>query len=328
VIRGLVWLLSLAAWLWAASASAHPLAPIALSLVEQSDGSVTSTLKEPRIRPRGVAPVVRLPSCEVLEPAAIEQHDDALIRRQRLRCGSWVGATVGVDGLGGLNAIVRIEMADGRVHQLLLDAEQPTAVVPAAPSTFTVLAAHLRLGVEHLLGGLDHLLFVLGLCLLLRRPRAIVVALTAFTLGHSLTLAAAVLGLVAVPSGLVEVGIAASLVVVALELVRAPSEAPEEALPRKQPAAVIAGLFGLLHGFGFAGVLSQAGLPADDVPLALLGFNIGIELGQLMVVLLGFGAAHLLWRRWQPPRARWAAGYLIGGLAAMWIIERTVALAG
>src|SRR5262249_43100003 len=148
-------------------------------------------------------------------------------------------------------------------------------------SAGAVLSGYVRLGITHILLGADHLLFVLGLLLLVPSLGMLVRTITAFTLAHSVTLGLAVLGLIAVPAAPVEALIAASIVLVALELVRDPGAAPT--LGRRAPWAIALG-FGLLHGLGFAGALADVGLPADRIPLALLGFNAGVEVGQLAFV--------------------------------------------
>src|SRR6185295_4271413 len=144
-----------------------------------------------------------------------------------------------------------------------------------------VAASYLRLGIEHILTGFDHLLFVLGLCLLIAGRRPLLWTLTAFTAGHSVTLSLAALGFVHVPQAPAEAAIAVTIVILARELAR-PSTTPR--LLRRRPWAMAA-LFGLLHGLGFAGALADIGLPAGDIPLALFSFTVGIEIGQIAFVL-------------------------------------------
>jgi hydrogenase/urease accessory protein HupE len=184
-----------------------------------------------------------------------------------------------------------------------------------------VFATYLLLGVEHILLGFDHLLFVLGLVLLIRRPRAVVVTVTAFTLAHSLTLAATTLGLVMVARKPVEVCIALSIVFLAREIVR-----QRESLARRLPA-LVALVFGLLHGFGFAAALAEIGLPEGEIPPALLAFNLGVEAGQLLVVAGAMAVLALVARLRAPllPPLRLAAGYALGVVASAWLIERTLA---
>jgi hydrogenase/urease accessory protein HupE len=176
------------------------------------------------------------------------------------------------------------------------------------------------LGVAHILSGPDHLLFVFGLLLLVPSLRLLAETITAFTIGHSLTLSAAVLHVASVPSRPIEVLIALSVLVLAVELA---SPGDRSTWLRRRPW-LMAGAFGLLHGFGFAGALTEAGLPAADVPLALASFNVGIECGQLMFVAVVV-AARVIVTRWAPgvaARAMRPAVYAMGITAAFWSFER------
>jgi hypothetical protein len=202
-------------------------------------------------------------------------------------------------------------------------------VIPAVTSALDVVRAYTVLGIEHILGGVDHLLFVLALLLLVRGLGRLVATVTAFTVAHSVTLAAATLGFVHVPSAPVEATIALSILFLASELARQQlaGGASRADLTARFPW-VVAFSFGLLHGFGFAGALSEIGMPAKAVPLALLFFNVGVELGQLAfiaaVLAVGWGfrrAALVAPRGW--PRA---AAYGIGSVAAFWFVQRTVAI--
>lgn len=331
--RSLAGMFALAALLWATVASGHPLAPLVLEMVEGGDGVVEASLKEPAVRPRGAHPGPIWPrGCRPLGEPARRSTEDARITSYRLACEGLVGERIGMSGLSGLNAVLRIELADGHVHQALLDESEASSVISAAPGSLTVLRDYAALGIRHLMGGLDHLLFVVGLLMVVASKKRLVLALTAFTLGHSLTLGAATLGWVRLPTGPVEVGIALSLVVVALEVVRRQEQDDGRAGPR---SVMVAGVFGLLHGFGFAGALSEAGLAAGEIPLALLGFNLGIELGQLAVVLVAWGlvgAARRLDLAEKAPkslaRLRLAPAYVIGSLAVMWCFERAATWLG
>jgi len=219
-----------------------------------------------------------------------------------------------------------VELADGRSVQAVLRGSQPFHVVPERPSRLGVVRDYLRLGLEHIASGLDHLLFVLGLLLLVGgRLAPVVKTVTAFTLGHSVTLSLAVLGFVRFPVGLIELAIAASVFVLGAELARGPG-APASRL-RRFPWAM-AGAFGLLHGFGFAGALAQVGLPSGEIPLSLFAFNLGIELGQLAFVALALAGWRLLVLARAPAPAwlRAAPAYGIGTLAAYWCLERAAGL--
>jgi hydrogenase/urease accessory protein HupE len=219
---------------------------------------------------------------------------------------------------------VRVVLRNGRLVQGLVTAGRPFLVVPPEPQPGAVARDYAGLGVAHILSGPDHLLFVFGLVLLARTRRRLLGTITAFTAGHSVTLSLAALGLVQVPTPPIEVAIAMSVLVLAIELAR---DTPAPTLLRRHPWAMAAA-FGLLHGLGFAAALREAGLPVGEIPLALAAFNVGIEAGQLAfvaAVLAGRAALGDL-----PGRLpRWTARvpvYGMGSLAAFWWFERTAAL--
>lgn len=200
-------------------------------------------------------------------------------------------------------------------------------VVPENPGAFTVVQSYLPLGVEHILAGIDHLLFVFALLLLITGHRKLIGAITAFTVAHSITMAAATLGWITLPGPPVEAVIALSIVFLASELIQSKNGNPR--LSERKPW-IISFVFGLLHGFGFAGALREIGLPQTDVPLALLSFNLGVEIGQLLFVGAALGAGYLLKRItpyiWFSFRSgsnfRSVAVYLIGGVSAYWVFDR------
>jgi hydrogenase/urease accessory protein HupE len=279
---------------------------------------------------RGVLPIhPSLPKDAVmLSLPRTERIFGAEIKRWTISTGpgGLNGWEVTVHGLQATmtDVLVRIALSDGRVVSRLLRPDAPSFVFgnetagPAAGSYFV-------LGVEHILFGIDHLLFVLALVLIVRGVGLLVKTITAFTLAHSITLTLATLGFVKVPSAPVEAAIALSIVFVAAEIVRA--RRGERGLTERAPW-IVAFTFGLLHGFGFAGALAEVGLPPNDIPFALLLFNVGVEAGQLAFVgaVLATGA---LLHRIQLPTPRWAPllpPYAIGSFAMFWVIERTVAL--
>jgi hydrogenase/urease accessory protein HupE len=184
------------------------------------------------------------------------------------------------------------------------------------------------LGIEHILSGIDHLLFVLALVLLVHGPRRLLATITAFTAAHSLTLAGATLGWVHVPGPPVEASIALSIVFVASEIVH--TRQGRDSVTQHYPW-VVAFTFGLLHGFGFAGALAQVGLPQSSIPIALLFFNVGVEIGQLLFVGAVLAVIAVAWRAGQRlrlslPAWHWRiAPYAIGALASFWLIERIAA---
>ena len=340
--------------LWVAEpVAAHRLAPVLWELREGPEGRVEMRWKTTLVQPTGSALRPTLPEpCESLEPPIVARDSSSATARWSAACGprGLVGRTVGVEGLpgSGTDVVLRIELADGRRLQAVLSGDTGTYRVPESHGRLAMLADYAALGVRHILTGLDHLLFVFGLLLLVRGRGTplgsglnglgsglkglggglkglgigLVGTITAFTLGHSVTLSLAVLGVLAFPTPLVEVGIAGSLLVLASQLAR-----PASASPRRRTPWVLALGFGLLHGFGFAGALAEAGLPAGEIPLALLAFNAGIEAGQMGFVMVMLVLARMLGPSW-PARYARVPAYAIGSLAAFWCFERAAPLLG
>lgn len=317
----------------AGETKAHPLDPSLLEITETADGELDILWREPTAAPRGLRLTPVLPeSCRQLTPATRTTGEQRLSLRWRASCGaSLVGLEVGVEGLRErkTDALLRVHLRDGRQIQTVLRGAQPYFTIPAEPGLARLGIDYARLGFDHILSGFDHLLFVLGLLFLVPGRRALLLTVTAFTLGHSITLSLAALGVVGLPSAPVEVAIAFSIFVLALQLA-APGWPHPAAAPASDRGAPwrMAAAFGLLHGFGFAGALREAGLPGGDVPWALFSFNLGIELGQILFLgscLLALNlAARLAERRAVPTlaRLRLLAAYLIGPLAVYWILER------
>lgn len=308
----------------AAPLAAHPLAPALLELQQTAPDQVAVHWRSALLRVAGAELQPRLPAVCARE-GELQLHDDEGARSQRwqLRCTApLAGQTVSVAGLegSGINVIVRWTDAEGGSRQQLLDARRPAWTLPAPEAVAPVFASYLRLGVEHLLLGFDHLLFVLGLVLLVPGGRRLLWTITAFTLGHSLTLSLAALDLLRLPQGLTEFGIALSLLLLGIEIARPAGQ--RLGLFARQPGLVAAG-FGLLHGLGFAGALADIGLPRGEVLPALLAFNLGIELGQLLLIggLLVLARAGRRMALAHLP-LRLAGGYLVGSLAAYWCLER------
>lgn len=240
----------------------------------------------------------------------------------RVRCADGLaGNSVGIDGLraGITDALVRFERADGTTQIVRLTPTSPAFVVTAAETGWQVASTYTWLGVEHILLGIDHLLFVLALLMIVSGWRRLVATVTAFTLAHSITLGGATLGLVRLPQQPVEAVIALSIVFVCLEIVHWKQGRP--GMARRWPW-LVAFVFGLLHGFGFAGALTEIGLPDHAIPLALLFFNVGVEIGQLLFVAVVFASWALLRRVSWPAWAWRLPVYGIGGLAGFWTIER------
>ena len=248
-----------------------------------------------------------------------------VVERFQVTCDApLAGPKLGLTGLerGFTDALLRVAARDGGVQTARLTPDAPTAEIAARPSRSDVAWTYLKLGVEHILLGFDHLLFVVALVLLIGGARRIVTTVTAFTLAHSLTLAATTLGVMTVWRKPVEICIALSIVLIARELLR-PADAPRT-LARRAPE-LIAFAFGLLHGFGFAAALAEIGLPEGEIPLALLTFNLGVEIGQLAIVAAALVALAALTRapRFERPAVRTAA-YATGIIATAWLIERAL----
>ncbi len=347
----------------AATAVAHPLAPALLALHEDGHGRVEVRWRESRLSPSAAQLQPQFDSrCHFTEVTPLDDGDASAATR------SWQGAcdSPGLAGsridIGGLAAspttvVLRIALADGRVLHTVLDAGQASYTIPTHPGARVIVGTYFRLGLEHIAAGIDHLLFVAGL-LLLAGPRRIVSTVSAFTLGHSATLALAALGYAVLPSGPIELAIAVSVLWLAVDLAPASiqnpsprrhgdtevpgfsvspclrgeksssaSDSASSSWMRRRPW-LMAASFGLLHGLGFAGALHEVGLPEIDVAPALLAFNLGIEAGQLIfvgvcLVATSFGGA----RRLRVPGS-WTHVPIevMGALAAYWCIDRLVAL--
>lgn len=273
-------------------------------------------------------------NCDPRSPPPARFDGTAFTAEWRATCpGGLAGGVIAIPGLERTQTDVLVRYAQtvaGPSEARRLTPGESRFEVPVAPSRLGVAVAYLGLGFEHILEGADHLLFVFALLLLIRDRWRLLGAITAFTVAHSLTLAAAVLGWLIVPAPPVEAVIALSIMFLAAELLR--RTAGRDSLFERIPWTV-AFVFGLLHGLGFGRALLELGLPERDVPLALLTFNIGVELGQLAFVAVVLAAAALL-RRIQPQGilALWqpgapgtlGLGYAVGGIAAFWFVERVV----
>ncbi len=310
------------------TADAHRLQPAYLEINEQSAGKFSILWKRPFIgsRPMNIYP--QLPAnCTNLTEPVVQSLASGTVERWLVDCGSsgLINETIVIDGLSSTqtDTLLRIQLIDGSMHTTVLRPDSPSFLVPAKASKSKVAGSYLVLGIEHILGGFDHLLFVLGLLLIVRSTRLLIKTITAFTLAHSVTLAMAALGFVHVPQAPVESVIALSIIFLATELSK--QHRGETGLTTRAPW-LVALTFGLLHGFGFAGALTEVGLPQSDIPLALLFFNVGVEVGQLMFVA---GVLCVTWVinkmkfRW-PVWVEHAPAYAIGSLAAFWFIQRTV----
>jgi hydrogenase/urease accessory protein HupE len=269
-------------------------------------------------------------------PPRASLSDGAYVERRTIRRnGGIAGQRVTIAGLSGTSTdvLVRVENLAGAVQTERLFPTRTAFVVQATPGAGEVAATYLRLGVEHILFGFDHLLFVLALVILVRDWRRVTATVTAFTIAHSITLAAATLGFVHVPGPPVEACIALSILLVAVEILNARAGKPS--FTARLPW-LVAFSFGLLHGFGFAGALAEVGLPQHAIPVALLFFNVGVEIGQLAFVAV---VLSLIWLLRHAASGMMESvvvkrafdqldvtvAYGIGVVAAYWLIERTTA---
>lgn len=314
-------------------AAAHDVGVARATLEEQADGRYVLEVDLGSAPAESFAPP-RLPERCAHEPAAGAARPDAASVRYVFRCQ---GQALNASDVLHLawhrqGVMMTARWQDGSTGRRFFTSsgagiEVPLAALRASSGSIADAARrYLLLGVEHILLGIDHLLFVLGLLLIVRGPWMLIKTVTAFTVAHSLTLALATLGLVEVPSRPVEAAIALSIVFLAVEILRA--RQGRIGLTHRFPW-LIAFAFGLLHGLGFAGALAEIGLPAGEIPLALLFFNLGVEIGQLLFV------AAVLSVRWAARRLEvaWPAwvgslpAYAIGSVASFWLIERVSAIA-
>jgi hydrogenase/urease accessory protein HupE len=223
------------------------------------------------------------------------------------------------------DVFVRLNRIDGTVMTAVVRPSRPSAQLRGERTWYITAGEYIGLGFHHILRGADHLLFVLGLLLIVKGRIMLLKTVTAFTVAHSITLAMATLGYASVPLPPLEVAIALSIFFLGPEIVR--TWRNETSLTIRYPW-IVAFLFGLLHGFGFATGLSTAGMPIAEIPLALLFFNVGVELCQLLFVFTALAlvralkALNVRWPRW----AEVLPGYTLGSLGAFWIIQRTVVL--
>jgi len=316
---------------------AHEVRPGYLELRQTGAETYDIFWKVPARGDLGLGLYVGLPeNCENIAPARSYQAAGAFTERWSVACkGGLANKRIIVDGLSATftDVLARVESFEGAAQVVKLIPSSPSFVVEATPASLQVAGTYMRLGIEHILLGIDHLLFVLALLLIVKGWRRLIGTITAFTVAHSITLAAATLGIVHVPQQPVEAAIALSIVFVAEEIVHGLQGRP--GITERWPW-VVAFIFGLLHGLGFAGALREVGLPEKSIPLALFFFNIGVELGQLLfvavVVCLLFALSTFSYRRKASvisasayAQAEKAAAYLIGSVAFYWVLERVYA---
>lgn len=310
---------------------AHKLAPSLLQLTEVEPGVFEVYWKTPTLVTAGQTLEPVFPAhCRAQNPVEESVDGSGNVQRWRMACQQpMAGEALAVKGMDstGTATVIKVQWLDGASSQSIINARSPSLSIPQQQTTAGIIAAYISLGAEHIWLGVDHLLFVLALVMLVKTTRKLVWTITAFTVGHSITLSLVSLGYLDYPVSLVEFTIALSILVLAIELAR-PQQGDHWI---RNHSWIVAVSFGLLHGMGFAGALREVGLPAGDIPLALFSFNVGIELGQIVFVFicLGLGALALRYSRGFINIGRWLLVYCIGSLSAFWCIERGLAtLAG
>ncbi len=262
-----------------------------------------------------------------INKTAITSHtiNGATLQRWYINCtNNIVGQRISIEGSDNNNTevLLRLKWLDDSVSTSLLKPSAPFYFIPEKSTTTDIAITYLLLGTEHILLGVDHLLFVFALLLIVSSTRRLIVTITAFTIAHSITLASATLGFIHVPQQPVEAVIALSILFLAVEIVHGKNGHPGAAA--RWPW-LIAFIFGLLHGFGFAGALAEVGLPQQAIPLALIFFNIGVEFGQILFVATIVIIGWILHRLRQPAlleRSETIAIYTIGSLSSFWLFER------
>ena len=307
-----------------AAALGHEMRPGYLEITERDTGEYDVYWKVPRTAGMklNISPVFS-DHFEPVGPTSRRVLGDAVVEQWSVRSHEpLAGQTIEIAGLEKTmtDVLVRLSLLAGNTT-IRLTAATPSYSIPTQPTVLTIAWTYFVLGVEHILFGIDHLLFVLALLLIVDGSWKLVKTITAFTIAHSITLALATVGLIHVPGPPVEAVIALSIVFVAVEIVK--RERGVIGLTQRQPW-IVAFSFGLLHGFGFAGALVEIGLPTSDLPMALLTFNIGVEIGQLIFVV----AFLLAWRLVRSVPLSWPSWsakvlpYAIGSIAAFWVIDR------
>jgi hydrogenase/urease accessory protein HupE len=311
------------------SSFGHALQPgyLELRLIDKDLYAVVWKTPASGARPMAIA--AQLPEhCEPRSAGQSIWDGTAYLARWTATCpGGLEGGVIQIEGLDqtSTDVLVRFDFATGISEARRLTAADPSFMVPTQPSRLDVVQTYFLYGVEHILLGIDHLLFVLALLLLVKGVRRIIATITAFTLAHSITLAGATLGFVHMPGPPIEATIALSIAFVAAEIIHSRQSKP--GLTERYPW-VVAFTFGLLHGFGFASALAEVGLPQQSIPIALLFFNVGVEIGQLLFIASVFAIialARQITRRINVPRPAWASAvppYVIGSLAAFWVLQR------
>ncbi len=313
------------------STCAHEIRPAYLELKALNDTTYTVKWKVPINEDLTLHLIPIFPiSCEKKNEPNTYKVGGAMISRWIIDCKeNLYGQTIAIDGIKNTftDVLVRIQQKNGTSQIERLTPVSATLQVKKEFSTIDIIRTYTGLGIKHILLGFDHLLFVFGLLLIVKGWWRLAGTITAFTFAHSITLATATLGYIHIAQAPVEAMIALSIMILAIEVIR--GEQGEIGLSERYPW-LVAFMFGLLHGIGFAGALTEIGLPEDTIPQALLFFNIGVEIGQLIFVLILLGVYYLIARQVKSinelKAGKIVAAYIIGGFAAYWFIERVYTL--
>lgn len=311
---------------------AHESRPIFVQINETSENQFSVQWKIPSSIPRFALPAVIFPDhCSIQGEPVLAQRPDAYIGQKNYICekrlsGQAIAIRYPIIN-PSVSSLFRLELLNGEVHSHILKPGEERWVIPEAESTWGVAKDYTQLGIQHIWEGIDHLLFVACLIFIARTARRILITITGFTLAHSLTLALSTLQIVELPVPPVEAAIALSIVFLAVEIARNDQSSWTYRFPIS-----VSTTFGLLHGFGFAAVLREIGLPQTELPAALLFFNVGVETGQIIFVL-GLAGLFMLGRRFlsefgkleeilKKAPLQTTASYFIGTVASFWLIER------
>ena len=313
-------------------ASAHESRPAYLEVKETSAGQFSLLWRTPVLAGMRLPIVLKLPAdVKNLREPSVQELADSFLERRWIDAGpnGLAGQRIEFPGLQGTitDVLVRVEMLDGRSWTTIVHPSQPWVEITAAQTRLEVMGTFIVQGIRHILFGADHMLFVLGLLLIVKDRWMLLKTITAFTVAHSITLAIATLGYAEAPVLPLNAAIALSILFLGPEIVR--SWRGETSFTIRHPW-VVAFAFGLLHGFGFASALTSAGLPKAELPVALLSFNVGVEIGQLSFVALilslerAFRILEVRWPRW----AEALPGYTVGSLGAFWTVQRLAIMFG
>jgi hypothetical protein len=330
VIRVIHLLILLVGLFGAMQASADEIRPALLDIKEQNTGLFAVTWKVPTRNGQALAITPQLPaSLELLGSPSVQDVPGARVEHTTYKnnSDSLTGQTIVIEGLAAVqtDVLLLVQLQDGSQHSAILRPASAEFTIPLEASKLEVAADYWIMGTVHILEGADHLLFVLALLLIVNGFRPLLKAVTAFTVAHSITLALATLDVIHVPPAPTEAIISLSILFLAAEIVH--KRNGQVGVTERWPW-VIAFLFGLFHGLGFAGALSEIGVPQAEVPLALLMFNVGVETGQLLFIAVVLSLIAILKRLpISAPQGAWRLmPYSIGGLAAYWTIDRVMAI--